>query len=402
MRIIVFAYACEPNRGSEPGAGWIWVRMLARLGGRIWVVTRANNREVIEQHLPGTEERDRLHFVYVDLPYWARFWKRGSRGLRPYYMLWQAAALKKARSLHRQEPFDLAWHLTLANVWLGSLASVVGPRFVFGPIGGGVRMPWRLWRSVGAIGLVREAARSGARTACRYANPAARLAWRRASLILVQNPETRAWLPKRHRLKATVFPNPIVENSLDEQGGNRGASPVPTALFAGQLLPLKGLDLAIRAIALLPDWHLLICGGGSDQRRLSRTAERLGVDDRVRFLGWKTRNEVLTMMANADVLLFPSLHDEAGFVVVEALSVGLPVVCLDLGGPPCLGGSPVAPADLDGTVKALAEAVLAAKGTSPTAPPSELARRQHLAALLAEQGLWTSFETEHKGGAVPS
>jgi glycosyltransferase involved in cell wall biosynthesis len=402
MRIVVFAYACEPNRGSEPGAGWIWVRMLARLGGTVWVVTRANNREVIEEQLPSTDEQDRLHFVYVDLPYWARFWKRGPRGLRLYYVLWQAAALKRARSLHRQERFDLAWHLTLANVWLGSLASVVGPRFVFGPVGGGVRMPWRLWRSVGAMGLVREAARSAARGACRYANPAARLAWRRASLILVQNPETRAWLPKRHHHKATVFPNPIVENSLGGRGGDRVVSRTPTALFAGQLLPLKGLDLAIRAMKLLPDWNLLICGGGSDQRRLRRGAERLAVDDRVHFLGWKTRDEVLSMMANADVLLFPSLHDEAGFVVVEALSVGLPVVCLDLGGPPCLGGTPVPPTDLDGTVKALAEAVLAAAGTTPTRPPTELTRRHDLAELLAENGLWTSLQSELHGGRVPS
>ena len=49
MRILAFAYACEPGRGSEPGAGWSWARMLAGLG-ETWVVTRANNREAIEAY----------------------------------------------------------------------------------------------------------------------------------------------------------------------------------------------------------------------------------------------------------------------------------------------------------------------------------------------------------------
>ena len=43
MRVLVFAYACEPDQGSEPGAGWIWSRMLARIG-EVWVITRENNR----------------------------------------------------------------------------------------------------------------------------------------------------------------------------------------------------------------------------------------------------------------------------------------------------------------------------------------------------------------------
>jgi hypothetical protein len=75
VRIVAFAYACEPESGSEPGAGWMWARL-----GESWLITRANNRAAIEASLPAVAERDRLHFEYVDLPAWARFWKRG-RGI---------------------------------------------------------------------------------------------------------------------------------------------------------------------------------------------------------------------------------------------------------------------------------------------------------------------------------
>ena len=50
MKILVSAYACEPGKGSEPGAGWLWARAAARRH-EVWVLTRANNREAIEAAL---------------------------------------------------------------------------------------------------------------------------------------------------------------------------------------------------------------------------------------------------------------------------------------------------------------------------------------------------------------
>ena len=179
MRVLAFAYACEPGKGSEPGAGWIWSRMLARIG-EVWVITRESNRDVIEAALPQIPEKQNLHFEYVDLPARARFWKRGVKGARPYYLLWQVAALRRARILSRDVPFDLVWHLTWANAWMGALAPLLRYPFIYGPVGGGVEMDWNLVSVVGVRGAVFEAARTGVRTVARYANPLARLPWWRA------------------------------------------------------------------------------------------------------------------------------------------------------------------------------------------------------------------------------
>jgi len=64
VRFLVFAYACEPQEGSEPGAGWAWARLLARFG-ETWVVTRSNNRSSIETSIGRARTRDRCD---VDLP----------------------------------------------------------------------------------------------------------------------------------------------------------------------------------------------------------------------------------------------------------------------------------------------------------------------------------------------
>jgi glycosyltransferase involved in cell wall biosynthesis len=98
----------------------------------------------------------------------------------------------------------------------------------------------------------------------------------------------------------------------------------------------KGVDLAVGAMAHLPDWRLVICGAGPDTARISRLAAELGVTDRTIFTGWLPRQDLLQLMREAGVFVFPSLHDDAGWVVVEALAADLPVVCLDRGGPPIL------------------------------------------------------------------
>ena len=337
MKILAFAYACEPQKGSEPGAGWAWARLLARLG-ETWIITRENNREGIETELSSTPEAQSLHFVYVDLSGRARSWKRGQRGVRLYYILWQRVALSRARELHVQEQFDLVWHLTLANAWMGSLAGRVGPPFVYGPVGGGTRPPWRLASALGIRGTVYEVLRAAAQLAGRYLNPMARSAWRAARIILVQNPETRDWLPSQHRSKAYVLPNALLTAEPISHQRPRSDRP-PTALFAGRLLPLKGVAIAIRAIAATDHWRLVVMGDGSDAPRLRRLARKLHVQDRVDFKGWVSRDRVVrAMREGADAFLFPSLHEEAGLVVVEALGSGLPVVCLDRGGPPLLAG----------------------------------------------------------------
>jgi glycosyltransferase involved in cell wall biosynthesis len=382
-RLLAFAYACEPDRGSEPEAGWIWSRMLARIG-ETWVLTRSNNRPAIEAHLSAVPERQNLRFVYVDLPAWARFWKRRDKGARLYYLLWQMAALGRARTLMRDVDFHIVWHLTWANAWLGSFASLLPKPFVYGPVGGGIGMDLSFASVLGIRGTVYEVARGVVRFVARYANPIARVAWRRARLILVQNRETMMWLPRRHRDKAVVFPNVVLDR--DPFAGPQPPPRGPyTALFAGRLIPWKGLALVLRAMVFLPEWRLIICGQGRDENRLKRLALTTGVNHRVKFLGWVPRNELQSRMRAADVFVFPSLHDEGGYAVAEALAEGLPVVCLARGGPAMIGGTAVKISTVSVTGLAFAEAMREATVKQVRPLPQIDTCADQLRALLGER-----------------
>jgi glycosyltransferase involved in cell wall biosynthesis len=385
MRILAFAYACEPDRGSEPGAGWAWARMLARLG-ETWVITRRDYQESIEAALGSVPERDNLRFVYVEIPERYRLWQRDLRGLRVYYLLWQIAALKRARRLRRPIRFDVVWHLTWANAWYGSLASLAGRPFVYGPVGGCVGPPLRLLPQLGLSGASYEVARALVRGTARYLNPLARISWYRADLILAQNAETRDWFPANHQPKVRLFPNAVIREEQIRMATSKARGSSPSAIYAGRLEPWKGVFLCLHALRLLPGWTLTICGSGNDEQRLRRLARRLRVEDRVEWVGWLPQEQLLDRMAEADVFLFPSLREEAGAVIAEARAVGLSVVCLARGGPPLLvGPEGTCVADAGGVARVARRLADAAQATLERRSRGEVSGSSAEALLLDRQ-----------------
>ena len=391
-RIVAYAYSAVPGGGSEHAVGWTWARILAGFA-EVWVITLPieGDRADFERRVELAPERARIHFVEIDEPGWLLripILRHVGRFHRFKYLVWQFAALRAARRLQRTYQFDLAWHLTWANAWMGSTAALVGVPFVFGPVGGGVEPPWRLVRFLGLRGVMSELLRTTVRWFARRLNPLAIVSWRRARLVLVQNPETMRWLPKRYRDRYVLFPNAVLEVVPASRPVREAAG--TTALYAGRLVALKGLPLALEAMALLPDWRLVILGDGPDAGRLERLAIRLGIADRVEFRGMQTRDETMRVMREeADVMVFPSFHDEGSLAVVEAVSTGLPVVCLDRGGPPTLGGTPVPIAGPRRTVRLLAAAIARSRESAPGPhPPFDLeTRRRDLVELLVGFGI---------------
>ena len=123
------------------------------------------------------------------------------------------------------------------------------------------------------------------------------------------------------------------------------ASPVPRASLAtpegaplllalGRLHEAKAHDVALQALTRLPEAWLWIAGSGPEEARLKAMATALGVEPRVRFLGWRT--DASALYRAADVCLFPSRYEPLGNVVIQAWAHGLPVVAAESQGPKAL------------------------------------------------------------------
>ena len=393
-RILMIAYACDPGEGSEEGTGWIWARMLAGVGDT-WVLTRPSGAsgQGLAEAFEATPEGPAIHVVTVEAPGWVdRIRIGGKPPRRLVNVVWQIRALRVARRLQRTQGFDLVWHVTWSAGWLGSLGWAVGPPFVWGPIGVGVGPPWRLVPSLGISGAISEVARVPLRRLSRFLNPLVWMSLARASLILTQNGETSRWVPQALRSKAVVFNHVVLDDSVDQRDSvappDRAAR--RHAVFVGRLLSWKGAHLAIEALSDAPSWSLSLFGTGPDEGRLRSTAKRVGVQDRVRFEGLVPRSELLrTLREEASVMVFPSLHDEGGWVVQEALSFGVPVICLDRGGPLELGGTGVPTSGRAATVRRLAEAMetIADHPVDPASVRRLRDRRRALIEIIRQAGL---------------
>jgi glycosyltransferase involved in cell wall biosynthesis len=307
----------------------------------VWVLTRANNRPAIEREL-ARRPFPRLHFVYYDLPPWARWWKRGDRGLQLYYYLWQIGAYRIARRLHQEIGFDLVHHLTFGKYWAPSLLGQLQLPFVWGPVGGADSAPKAFWPALSVGGMLFEALREFGRW-CGDHDPLVRLTVRRSAVALAKTGETAERLRRLGAREVRIFfctqfhmaGAARLMSKMAEAPDTLGGRDRLRFVSIGHLVHLKAFHLGIRAFARagLESAEYWIIGDGPEHKHLENEARALGIACRVRFWGWIPQEEALRRLAEADVLVHPALHDSGAGPILEAMALGRPVICLDLGGP---------------------------------------------------------------------
>lgn len=336
MKILLSAFACAPNTGSEPGVGWRWATELAK-EHEVVVVTDITRRSLIEPYLaenpvPG------LRIAYYR-PTWLSTAPLNSSTAQLLYTVWQFGLWRFAKSLHRVERFDVAMHVTYGVFRHPSFLGFLGIPFVFGPLGGGEDAPGRLKRSIKGREKIKEWLRAAINKVS-LLDPFLWVAFARTTSILVKTEDTKNALPWPFRHRALVYPEIGIDTLQGVAPSHRAAVDPLRVLFAGRLLGWKGAHLAVRAVALARsrgvriDFTLL--GQGPYEAELHRLAASLGCHGEVNWIKQIPQQELFALYRTMHCFLFPSLHDSSGNVVLEAQANGLPVVCLALGGPATL------------------------------------------------------------------
>ena len=136
-------------------------------------------------------------------------------------------------------------------------------------------------------------------------------------------------------------------------------------VFLGRLIDWKAVDLLLEAFVAVvaqTDAVLEIIGDGDIRGELEAQTARLGIDSSVIFSGWLSQEQCALKMQQADTMIFPSLRECGGAVVMEVMAVGLPVIATNWGGPAdyldSTCGILVEPSSREGFVKGLTEAML--------------------------------------------
>ncbi len=334
FNVLISAYACEPNKGSEPEVGWQWALQMARFH-QVTVLTRSNNQAGIERGLaalPGGQPVPK--FIYHEShPLWIEF-KRRSQSIKPYYLAWQKSARKVIERLHQAHPYDLMHHVTFASYRYPVAIWGHGAPTIWGPVGGiesisAGLLPWRHPASL-APELLRNF-NNFLHATPYYVLPRFAAA---TTLLLASTREMQQTFSKLG-FAAELMPTIGLKTSELPTAPHRAPEGALKLLYVGNIITLKGIDLALHALKQSGSTATFtLVGRGKYLPAARRLVQKLGLQDRVFFSGPMPREQVLRLYSEYDVFVFPSLHDTGGYAVLEAMFNELPVICLDCGGPP--------------------------------------------------------------------
>ena len=345
MRVLLIAEAANPEWISVPLVGWSLARAIAGQTSA-HLVTQVRNRDAILRAglVEGRE------FTAIDSERFAaplhRFSNlmRGGKGvgwtmvtaldaLSYYYFEW--LVWKCFGDAIRRREFDLVHRITPLSPTTPSILAKRCARastpFILGPLNGGV--PWpkhfgsarrkeREWLSYvrGAYKLLPG-----------YASTLAQ-----ASAIIVGSQSTLSEIPGRFRDKCIYMPENAIDPARFTSRASKISSGVLRACFVGRLVPYKGPDMLLEAVAPLVRGgrlHLDIIGDGPLMPALSAYIREQNLQSGVTLHGWIAHEKLEPVMRESQLLLFPSIREFGGGVVLEAMALGIVPVVVDYAGP---------------------------------------------------------------------
>jgi glycosyltransferase involved in cell wall biosynthesis len=327
-RVLITAYTCCPDTGSESGNGWNWIMNYLANGFQVYCITSSLYKQQIDEYV-SVNNPENLRFFYTDNRISLRLFRIPVVGDYVHYYSWIIRAGKIIRSL--KIPFFHAHHITYSSIKFGTPLYNVKSRLILGPLGGS-ELPHRSLKRYLGVYYYFEYLKNLISYFLAKLNPSVSLSIKRADVILTSNGIAENII-QQYSDKETIrmfdaglsdyFEMPFKRPDL------KGTIQI---IWIGTMFPRKGLNLAIEAISNLPDnfdYHFTIAGCGKLWREAIKQVESLNLKHRVTFLGHVTHKEVIEHMHKSHVLLFPSLIDSCPTQIFEAFATGLPVVTLN-------------------------------------------------------------------------
>ena len=334
--VLICAALCHPDIGSEYAVGWQWVCQAANHHRVTAIVGDARGtRLAVERVLAARPDlAARVRFIFLPWfdPPRSRLlqaaWTKAPTIYYWFYRRWLSRAACAAREVIALERIDLVHLVTLTCYREPGRFWELGRPFVWGPVGGTQDVPWEFLPSLGLV----EGAKHGCRNAFNWFyfhfSGAVRRAMRSAATIAAMASDTQRAIEARFGRTSVVIPATACSPEFGRGAAKRDRDRPVRFVFSGHHISRKGLPFALHALAGLQDlpWTLDVLGDGPLSPQWRRLAGRLGLGDRVRFLGKLSRADAILAMAEGDAFVFPTLQEGWPTVVIEALSLGMPVV----------------------------------------------------------------------------
>lgn len=333
ITVLINAYACGPDRGSEPGMAWNWCCHLAK-HCELHIITEGEFRDDIERVHPTLEYGHNMHFYYLPVSEKVRCmcWNQGDWRFYYYYAKWQKRALEEARRIIESTRIDVMHQLNMIGFREpGRLWKILNIPFVWGPIDAkeGFPMayakeaPFKTQLFLRIKNLITLYQLKYSSIVCK--------ATKRADAIIAASSNSVTSLHK-HKKRVSFL--------LNETGCNVNPSLViPTfeieelnLLWVGKFDFRKQLKLALQTIAKLKNKRVLlhIVGGcAAEEAPFKQYAHELGIASQCVWHQKIPHSDVQALMRKCNLFFFTSVAEGTPHVVLESIANGLPVLCFD-------------------------------------------------------------------------
>lgn len=334
--VLINAYACSPDMGSEPGMAWNWCVNLANYC-ELHIITEGEFRDKIEAALPSLPQGCNMHFYYNPVSEKIRkmCWNQGDWRFYKHYKCWQRKTLEIAKSIIAEHHIDVIHQLNMIGFREpGYLWEIKDIPFVWGPIGGLKQFPLNYATDAGwkmrLFNIIKNYANI---FQIKYGKRIDR-AFRRADCLVSSIPDSYYAIKKYKGLESVIIPETgcIISDNIksDIKDTKAGLQLIWVAKFDFR----KQLDLALKTIARIkhiPNLSLHICGAGSDKQicYYRDLAKSLGIEKKIIWHGNIAHEAVIKLMQHMDAFFFTSVSEDTSTVVLEAISCQLPVICFN-------------------------------------------------------------------------
>lgn len=333
INVLINAYACGPNWGSEVGMGWHWVTALSNYC-HLHVITEYGFKSDIEDKLPELDLKYQPKFYYINIGDVARklFWKQGSFKFYKFYKAWQQKALLISNEIVNTQNIHLIHQLNMIGFREpGYLWCIEKKPFIIGPLGGIDNFPTSFMSYLPIKRRVFTFLKNNYSNYQFSYSKRFKVACEKASVIFAATNHGYKRLKRIHGYKVQLLnetgceSKPISKITKNFEGTLK-------LLWVGRMEERKALDLAIDSVAALKDKidiTLTIVGDGPLESYYKKMIANKNLSDKCYWKGRITNEEVQQLMKESDLFLFTSLREGTPHVVTESLQNGLPVICHD-------------------------------------------------------------------------
>lgn len=335
LSILINAYACSPNMGSEPGMAWNWCVNLAN-HCELHIITEGEFKEKIEAVLPNLPQGKNMHFYYNPVSDKIRkmCWNQGDWRFYYYYQKWQKTTYEIAKKIIEDKNISIIHQLNMVGFREPGYLWKINKPFIWGPIAGIGSIPFSFLKDIKLKKRIILQLKDVITNIQLHHSPRVKSALQKAYCVMTVAPEAQKKIYQYHKVN-TILVNETGCFGKTEVNRTNATNNTFKILWVGRFIYTKQLKMALDVVQKVSakcniSFHIIGQALAKEKtEEYKEYAKLLGIDNICIWHGQVANEDVLKIMQESDLFFFTSIFEATSTVILEAITNQLPILCFD-------------------------------------------------------------------------